>query len=105
MAQQNPYPAAHAIALDVAKKRGVHFNVLVGKNRSRCKIATFARHEVFWRCRDELELSFPEIGAAFGYDHTAVLQGSRRYAAALGLWEAIGYPRQWLARKVARGMR
>lgn len=39
-----------------------------------------ARHEAFYRMREELKLSFPKIAAFFGMDHTSILHGVSKHA-------------------------
>ena len=71
-------PKWKQIAREVGKKHGVSLNELVSHRRSRPIVV--ARHEAFWRCRNETSLSYPQIGRLFGgRDHTTVLWGIRQH--------------------------
>lgn len=66
------------IAAEVCKKHGISFATLISKRRPAdvCE----ARHEFFWRCRQETTLSLPQLGARCGgRDHTTVLHGVRAH--------------------------
>lgn len=50
---------------------------LIGKTRY--KEITHARHVAMWLCRRRLDVSFPDIGRAFGLrDHTTVMSAVRK---------------------------
>lgn len=67
-------PQWKRIALEVCEKHHVSFTEITSRRRS--KYVVIARHEAFWRCRNETPMSFPQIGARFGgRDHTTVLHG------------------------------
>jgi len=71
-------PKWQRIALEVGRKHGVKLNELKSARRDRKIVA--ARHEAFWRCRNETSLSFPQIGKLFGgRDHSTVLHGIKRH--------------------------
>lgn len=36
------------------------------------------RHVAMWLCRNDTDLSYPSIGAAFGRDHSTIISGVRR---------------------------
>lgn len=66
------------IAAEVCKKHGISFATLISKRRPADVCA--ARHEFFWRCRQETTLSLPQIAARCGgRDHTTVLHGIRAH--------------------------
>jgi hypothetical protein len=66
------------IAIDVARKHGVSFLDLISPRRSQTIVV--ARHECFWRCRNETTMSLPQIGKRFGgRDHTTVLHGVKKH--------------------------
>jgi hypothetical protein len=63
-----------AITAEVAFRHGYSVNDL--KSARRTKDIVRARHEAFWRCREETEHSLPAIGRFMGgKDHTTVLYG------------------------------
>ncbi len=57
-----------------------HFHLraadLVGKDRH--KTVALARHLAMFVCKEKLRVSFPEIGRAFGKDHTTVISAVRK---------------------------
>jgi hypothetical protein len=57
-----------------------HVTLLDLRSARRDQAVVKARHEAFWRCRNETTLSLPEIGRRFGgRDHTTVLHGIRKH--------------------------
>ena len=63
----------------VATKYGIAAREIIGPWRPRH--ITKARHEAMYRCRTELFMSYPKIGAIFGgRDHTSVLHGVVKHA-------------------------
>jgi hypothetical protein len=67
-----------AIIAEVAHKHRI--SVIEIKSRRHEHRIVLARHEAFWRCRNETFFSLPQIGRAFGgFDHTTVLNGCRRH--------------------------
>ncbi len=66
------------ITLEVCEKYGVRFNEIISPRRDRA--ICHARHEAFWRCKNETTMSFPAIGRRFGgRDHTTVLHGVKKH--------------------------
>jgi hypothetical protein len=71
-------PTWKRIAIEVAAKHGVPMTDLLSQRRN--KNAVLARHECFWRCKQETLLSLPQIGRLFKRkDHTTVLHGIRKH--------------------------
>lgn len=71
-------PTWKRIAVEVAAKHGVPMTDLLSQRRNRN--AVWARHECFWRCKQETLLSLPQIGRLFKRkDHTTVLHGIRMH--------------------------
>jgi chromosomal replication initiator protein len=67
-----------AIIAEVAHKHRI--SVIEIKSRRHEHRIVLARHEAFWRCRNETFFSLPQIGRAFGgFDHTTVLNGCRQH--------------------------
>lgn len=76
-------PRWKAIALEVAAKHGVRFNDLLSTRRNRASVA--ARHEAFWRCREETNMTLPQIGRMFGgRDHSTVTHGIQKHEKRMG---------------------
>jgi hypothetical protein len=77
----SPWPMRGAhwrlIAREVAQKHKVRVSDLLSNRRF--KDIVTARHEAFWRCREETAMSLTQIGLRFNKDHTTVLHGIRRY--------------------------
>ena len=57
-----------------------HFHLkssdLLGQDRHKSK--AFARHVAMYLCKQRLSVSFPELGRAFGKDHTTVMSAVRK---------------------------
>lgn len=51
---------------------------------SRCQRITQPRQEAMWHCVNEDRWSLPQIGRAFGRDHTTVLHGKRAHEKRMG---------------------
>jgi chromosomal replication initiation ATPase DnaA len=53
--------------------------------RSKCQTPQYvaARQELAYRLREELALSYPQIGEILGKDHSTIMHSCRRYAAKL----------------------
>ena len=67
-----------AIIRDVCAKHGISLNELM--SRRRFKAICAARHECFYRLKNETALSLPQVGRVMGgFDHTTVLAGVRRH--------------------------
>ena len=72
------------ILRDICRRHDVTLAHLAG--RSRRKDIIPARHEAYYRLKDEVGLSFPRIGAILGgRDHSTVIHGARKHAARHGL--------------------
>ena len=66
------------IALQVAAKHKVSLIDIRSPRRDRPTVR--ARHEAFWRMKQETRLSLPQIGRFMGgRDHTTVLHGIRKH--------------------------
>lgn len=71
-------PAWKRIALEVCADRQVSFNEMLSHRRDKSVVA--ARHEAMWRCKNETQMSFPDIGRRFGgRDHTTILYAVRSH--------------------------
>lgn len=71
-------PLWKQIAIEVGKKHDVTLSELLSPQRGQRVV--IARHECFWRCKKETNLSLPQIGRRFGgRDHTTVLHGIRKH--------------------------
>lgn len=64
-------PFMRRIMFEVCRKYKVHPHDVVGRVNTRAAID--ARQEYCYRCRRELNASFPRIGKAINRDHTTVL--------------------------------
>ena len=73
-----PRKTISRICQEVAEKHGLTPVELRSARRS--KNVVRARHEVFWRCKQETTASLPQIGRLMGgKDHTTVLHGIRMH--------------------------
>lgn len=71
-------PPMHSIIAEVAAKHGVTYMDMVSARRG--KDIVLARHEAYYRCRNETSHTYPEIGRAFGgRDHTTIMAGEKRH--------------------------
>lgn len=72
---------AHALAIigDVAAAHGVHVDHILGPWRTGGIVR--ARHEAMARIREELRLSYWQIGHIFNRCHDVVIRGIRRHKA------------------------
>lgn len=61
--------------------RMVAFERVCGRDRH--KSVTRARHEIWSLLRSSTEMSYPEIGALFGVDHTSVMDAIKKREARL----------------------
>lgn len=77
-----PAQETRQIIADIAAKHRVPVAGIMGTSRRR-KYA-WPRQEAYAAVRDERGLSYPQIGAIFGRDHTSVLTGVRRYRERVG---------------------
>lgn len=68
---------------DIQKAVCNHFHLrpadLLSKDRH--KTTAFARHVAMYLCKQKLPVSFPEVGRAFGKDHTTVMSAVRKVEA------------------------
>ena len=62
----------------VAAEYGLPSAELIGRGRT--KSVSEARQMAYCLLRDFAKMSFPEIGAAFGRDHTTIMMGVRNIA-------------------------
>jgi hypothetical protein len=71
-------PSWKVIAAEVCRKHGITVPMLLSKRRQTPIVA--ARHEFFWRCRNETSMSYPQIGEKCGgRDHSTVIVGIRAH--------------------------
>jgi chromosomal replication initiation ATPase DnaA len=69
---------------DICYRHDVTLAHLAGPSRRKDIIP--ARHEAYYRLKDEAGLSFPRIGAILGgRDHSTIIHGARKHAARHGL--------------------
>ncbi|RYE86910.1 MAG: chromosomal replication initiator protein DnaA, partial [Myxococcales bacterium] len=65
---------------DIQRAVCTHFHLrpadLMSKDRH--KTTAFARHIAMYLCKQKLPVSFPEVGRAFGKDHTTVMSAVRK---------------------------
>ena len=73
-------PGEHVL-YETALKHGLSLAEVVDrKNRPRQPKKVAARQEAWWRMRNELGLSYPQIGLICGgFDHTTILYGVSRH--------------------------
>lgn len=72
-----------AITNDIIDKRQISWRELVSPDRSYRLVA--ARQHVWYAIRLELKLSYPQIAAKFGRDHTTVMHGCQQHAKRIGV--------------------
>lgn len=65
------------IAMEVCADHRVAFREILSDRRSRYIV--LARHEIWWRCKNETMKSFPTIGRFFRRDHTTIMAGVRKH--------------------------
>ena len=75
-------PNRRTILRDVALQHCVAIDEICGKSRK--KKYVLARRELYFRLKEEIGMSFAEIGRFIGRDHTSVLFGYRKYVARTG---------------------
>lgn len=75
-----PTPRAMMMAMvsEVAAKHGIAAKDIFSDRRA-VKLCR-ARHECFWRMREETILSFPQIGRFFHRDHSTIMSGCKKHA-------------------------
>jgi len=84
-------PTMRQIAEEVAAKYGLaSWRQLRSHRRNRPLVA--AKHECWWRCREETTHSFPSIGRFFGFDHTTILAGARVHDLAVKNGDCVENP-------------
>jgi hypothetical protein len=74
------------IITEVCRKRNVTLAALFSNRRVTHLV--HARQEVMYRLREELNLSYPEIGRTLGRDHSTVIHGIKQYEKLLASGEA-----------------
>ena len=67
-----------AIAIQVAAKHGLTVDEMRSDRRSRAVVV--ARHEAWWRSREETLNSLPQIGRYFNRDHSTIMHGIAMHA-------------------------
>lgn len=70
------------ICVQVAEKHGISTDEL--KSQSRDARLIPARHEFYFRCVREAELSLGQIGAFMGRHHSTILWGVNKHASRIG---------------------
>ena len=76
-------PQWKMIARQVCAKHGVDFDEVCSDRR--IKRLVLIRHEIFYRLKVDLQMSYPQIAEKFNKDHTTILHGVRKHAARLSL--------------------
>jgi aspartate carbamoyltransferase regulatory subunit len=71
------------ITNEIIDAREISWRELVSPNRNYRLVA--ARHHVWYAIRLELKLSYPQIAAKFGRDHTTVMHGCQQHAKRIGV--------------------
>jgi hypothetical protein len=76
----NKRAKARCIVVEECRNHDVAFDeIMYGRDRS--KRIRMLRWLCWWRIRNEVQMSYPEIGRLFeGYDHSSVIHGVRRIA-------------------------
>ena len=83
-----PKITARQVLHEVAREFNVPFDVLTGPRRTAPIMA--ARMKAYYRLREEVKLSFPEIGRRVGgRDHTSALSGYRKFKRLLDAGEVV----------------
>lgn len=72
-------PNRKSILREVAAEHGMAVEDICGTSRKRKHV--LARRVLYFRLKEELNMSFAEIGRFIGRDHTSVLFGYRQYVA------------------------
>ncbi len=65
------------ILTEVAAKHGVSVMAMISHRRP--TVLARARHECWWRAREETAFSLPQIGRAYNRDHTSIIHGIRMH--------------------------
>ena len=76
-------PQWKIIARQICAKYNVDFDEVFSDRRH--KHLVLIRHEIFYRLKVDLQMSYPQIAEKFNKDHTTVLHGVRKHAARLSL--------------------
>ena len=75
---QNIAQKMHEIIRETAAKHNISTEYLIGHNR-RAGVA-WARFEIMWRARNELNAPYQLIGQVLGgRDHSTIMHGIKRY--------------------------
>lgn len=72
------HKSMQAISIAVCEQRGLPWRQIF--DNSRHQPLVHARHEIWWRSRNELGYSLTRIGRWFHVDHTTVMHGCRMHA-------------------------
>lgn len=76
-------PQWKIIARQICAKYNVDFDEVCSERRH--KHLVLIRHEIFYRLKVDLQMSYPQIAEKFNKDHTTILHGVRKHAARLSL--------------------
>lgn len=76
-------PQWKILAKQICAKYGVDFDEVCSERRH--KHLVLIRHEIFYRLKVDLQMSYPAIGEKFNKDHTTILHGVRKHAERLSL--------------------
>lgn len=81
--------ASRALLSEVASRHQVTRAGILSPRRHRAIVR--ARHEWWFRLREELGLSYLELAAVVGLDHSTVMAGVKHHARACGLvdWRTV----------------
>jgi chromosomal replication initiator protein len=77
----NPNRASRLTSVDDIQRAVCHHFQLRSSDllsKDRHKTTAFARHVAMYLCKQRLNISFPELGRAFGKDHTTVMSAVRK---------------------------
>lgn len=74
----SPRQKRQTIIDEAAARYGVNPADIIGRKRGE-ELAT-ARFEVYTRMRNEMNLSYPQIGRSLKRDHTTIIHGVKRFA-------------------------
>jgi chromosomal replication initiation ATPase DnaA len=75
-------PAWKLIARQVCAAHDAPYDDVMSERRLAALVTV--RHEIWYRMKTELNMSYPEIGGRFSRDHTTILHGVRKHADRLG---------------------
>ena len=72
-------------------------------SKDRHKSVAFARHVAMYLCKQRLAVSFPELGRAFGKDHTTVMSAVRKVESLRDTSPEVRAHLEAIERKLASG--